>query len=243
MTDLDGTAVHEVEGRVRIPREVELRPEAHARLRPAASSSTRCGSRARCSPRSARSGIASPARRSAAGVAQRQPDRLRGARRRRHAGFEQLQSVTLTPGELDELLVGIEAHGGQRRPTSCWCSSIRATGDRGEVLCTPVRSRLAAMRSTSTAARQKCSPDPCGCCAIACSSTDVCLVFLLNDVPRGPAHGLPAHRAHALRHARRRRQALRRRAHRAPSRHRPAHSLGAGDAPRPTTSCRRSGWR
>jgi hydroxymethylpyrimidine pyrophosphatase-like HAD family hydrolase len=181
MTDLDGTAVHEVDGRVYIPPEVEYGlKRMHDCGRSVVINTMRF-------PRSVLEAFGAEWYRITAapiplvslngsqiGYLASAPDGT--------LMFEQVESWTLTPGELDELLIGIEAMVQQRSADDLLVFFYPRDWRIAEVIYTPVRSRLAATLDKYRSAHEVFS-GPVQALRDRLMSTDVCLVFLLNDAP------------------------------------------------------------
>jgi hydroxymethylpyrimidine pyrophosphatase-like HAD family hydrolase len=181
ITDLDGTAVHEVDGRVHIPREVEYGlKRMHDRGRSVIINTMRF-------PRSVLDAFALEWFRITGApiplVA------LNGSQIGYLVSgpggtmmFEQVASFTLTPGELDELLVGIEAMVQRRAADDLLVFFYPRDWRIAEVIYTPERSRLAATMDKYRSAHEVFS-GPVQALRERLMSTEVCLVFVLNDVP------------------------------------------------------------
>ena len=181
ITDLDGTAVHEVEGRVYLPLEVEVGlKQMHERGRRVVINTMRF-------PRSVLDAFAVQWYRITAapiplvslngsqiGYLVSAPD---GS-----LMFEQIASYPLTPGELDELLIGIEAMVQQGAADDLLVFFYPRDWRIAEVIYTPGRSRLAATMDKYRSADEVFS-GPVQALRDRLMSTEVCLVFLLNDAP------------------------------------------------------------
>jgi len=181
VTDLDGTAVHEVEGRVHIPLEVEYGlKQVHERGRSVVIDTMRF-------PRSVLDAFGaewyritgSPIPLVALGGSQI------GHLRPDADGtliFDELAAYTLTQGEIDELLVGIDALVRQGAADDLLVFFYPRDWRIAEVIYTPQRSRLAATIDKYRSAREVFS-GPVSALRDRLMSSDVCLVFLLNDAP------------------------------------------------------------
>jgi hydroxymethylpyrimidine pyrophosphatase-like HAD family hydrolase len=182
LTDLDGTAVHELEGRVYIPLEVERGlKRMHDLGRSVVINTMRF-------PRSVLDAFgvewyrvtASPIplvslNGSQIGYLVIAPDGT--------LMFEQIASYTLTPGELDELLIGVEAMVHEGAADDLLVFFYPRDWHIAEVIYTPVRGRLAATIDKYRSAHEVfCGPVQA--LRDRLMSTEVCLVFLLNDAPQ-----------------------------------------------------------
>jgi hydroxymethylpyrimidine pyrophosphatase-like HAD family hydrolase len=182
ITDLDGTAVHEVEGRVYIPPEVELGlKRLHDRGRSVVINTMRF-------PRSVIDAFGVEWHRITAapiplvslngsqiGILASAPNGT--------LMYEQIASSTLTPGEIDELLIGIEAMVHAGAADDLLVFFYPRDWRTAEVIYTPLRSRLAATIDKYRSAHEVfCGPAQA--LRERLMSTEVCLVFLLDDAPQ-----------------------------------------------------------
>lgn len=181
LTDLDGTAVHEVEDRVYIPLEVEYGlKQMQDRGRSVVINTMRF-------PRSVIESFGvqwyrvTKAPIPLVALNGSQIGYLVSA----HYGtlmFEQVACSTLTPGELDELLIGIEGMAEQGAADDLLVFFYPRDWRIAEVIYTPDRSRLAPTIDKFRSAHEVFS-GPVQALRERLMSTEVCLVFLLNDVP------------------------------------------------------------
>ncbi len=181
ITDLDGTAVHEVDDRVYIPRDVELGlKRLHDCDRPVVINTMRF-------PRSVIDAFGAEWYRITGAAVPLVA--LNGSQIGRLVSapdgslmFEQIASSTLTPGELDELLVGVESMVGQGEADDLLVFFYPRDWRIAEVIYTPERSRVAATMDKYRSAHEVFT-GPLRALRDRLMSTEVCLVFLLNDAP------------------------------------------------------------